>query len=62
MARAMTLYKEAIKTGAANGGELNETLEGAFGELPAETPFMRALVDTAKRIVLIDLRHAMQQD
>lgn len=60
MARAMTLYKEAIKMGLAEGGELHHAIESSFSGLPAETPFMQDLLTTAKRIVLIDLDHAMQ--
>ncbi|WP_416758259.1 hypothetical protein ACNI65_17405 [Roseateles sp. So40a] len=60
MARAMTLYKEAVKMGMAEGGELQQTIESSFGGLPAETPFMRDLLSTAKQIVLIDLSHAMR--
>ena len=59
-ARAMTLYKEAIKMGLAAGDELYQTIESSFSGLPAETPFMRDLLETAKRVVLIDLDHAMQ--
>ncbi|WP_431050709.1 hypothetical protein [Roseateles sp. L2-2] len=62
MARAMSLYKTAVKMGLAEGGELHQTIESSFSALPAETPFMQDLLDTAKRIVMIDLDQAMRQD
>lgn len=61
MARAMSLYKTAVQMGLAEGGELHQTIEASFSALPAETPFMRDLLDTARRIVLIDLDQAMHQ-
>ncbi|WP_157523206.1 hypothetical protein [Mitsuaria sp. 7] len=60
MARAMSLYKTAITMGMADGSELHQTIESSFSALPAETPFMKELLETAKRIVLIDLDHAMR--
>ncbi|RZI61117.1 MAG: hypothetical protein EOP37_08975 [Rubrivivax sp.] len=61
MARAMSLYKTAVKMGLAEGGELHQTIEASFSSLPAETPFMQDLLETAKRIVMIDLDQAMRQ-
>lgn len=60
LARGMSLYKEAIKSGLAGGDELTQTIEAAFAGLPAETAFMQDLLATAKRIVMIDLDHAMR--
>ncbi|MDH0865324.1 hypothetical protein [Mitsuaria sp. GD03876] len=60
LARGMSLYKDAVKTGLAEGNELAQTIEAAFAGLPAETPFMQDLLATAKRIVMIDLDHAMR--
>jgi hypothetical protein len=60
MARAMSLYKTAITMGLAEGSELQQTIELSFSALPAETPFMKDLLNTAKRIVLIDLDHVMR--
>jgi hypothetical protein len=62
MARAMSLYKVAVNMGLAEGSELHQTIEASFSALPAETPFMRDLLETAKRIVMIDLDQAMRQD
>lgn len=62
MARAMSLYKTAVQMGLAEGSELHKTIESSFSALPAETPFMQDLLETAKRIVLIDLDQAMHQD
>lgn len=60
MARALTLYKKSCEMGLATGGELAETIETAFAALPAETPYMRDVHETAKRTVLFDLEQAMQ--
>jgi hypothetical protein len=61
LARAVSLYKDAIRNDIADGTELRETIEKTFDQLPAETPFMRSLVDTARQLVLIDLDYTMRQ-
>ncbi|UXH79534.1 hypothetical protein [Roseateles amylovorans] len=59
MARAMTLYKECMNSGVATGSEIYDAIHAGFEHLPADTPFMRDLIDTAKRITLIDLNLAL---
>lgn len=59
MARAMTLYKQCMSAGAASGTEIAEAIHAGFDNLPADTPFMRDLIDTAKQIAMIDLDQAL---
>lgn len=59
MARAMTLYKQCMSAGAASGSEIAEAIHAGFESLPADTPFMRDLIDTAKQIAMIDLNQAL---
>lgn len=59
MARAMSLYKTCVLSGAAQGDEITNAIDAGFAHVPITSPFMQSLVDTAKEVTLIDVRHAL---
>lgn len=62
MARAMSLYKTCVASGTAQGDEITNALDAGFALVPITSPFMQSLVDTAKEVTLIDIRHALGQN
>lgn len=59
MARAMSLYKTCVASGDAQGDEISNAIDAGFALVPVTSAFMQSLVDTAKEVTLIDIRHAM---
>ncbi|ALV08284.1 hypothetical protein [Roseateles depolymerans] len=59
MARAMSLYKTCVANGAAQGDEITNAIDAGFALVPVTSAFMQSLVDTAKEVTLIDIRHAL---
>lgn len=59
MARAMSLYKNCMAEGIASGDEISNAIHAGFDHVPATSPFMRSLIDTAKEVTLIDVRFAL---
>jgi hypothetical protein len=58
-ARSITIYKECVRAGIVGGDELPRSVEDAFDRLPGESPFMRSLIETAKRMAQIDLQYLL---
>lgn len=59
MARAMSLYKTCVANGVAQGDEITGAIDAGFAHVPVTSAFMQSLVDTAKEVALIDVRHAL---
>ena len=59
MARAMSLYKNCMANGMAQGDEISNAIDAGFSQVPVTSPFMQSLVDTAKEVTLIDVRYAL---
>lgn len=59
MARAMSLYKTCMANGVADGNEIMNAIDAGFDHVPATSPFMRSLVETAKEVTMIDVRFAL---
>lgn len=54
-AQAVTLYKQCAEHGLIEGEALPRFIEDAFDNLPGNTPLTRSLIETAKRMVRLDL-------
>jgi|GEM_PF-4569882 len=59
MARAMSLYKNCLANGVAQGDEITNAIDAGFDYVPANSPLMRSLIETAKEITLVDVRYAL---
>ncbi|SEK51261.1 hypothetical protein SAMN05216359_10239 [Roseateles sp. YR242] len=59
MARAMSMYKTCLAEGVAQGDEITNAIHAGFDHVPATSPFMRSLIETAKEVTLIDVRYAL---
>jgi len=54
-ARSITLCKILTEGGEFHGDQLRQTIDGALDALPGNTPLMRSLIETAKRMAQADL-------
>jgi hypothetical protein len=58
-AQAVTLYKQMAQRGELDGTELPQLVDQSFAQLPGTTPLMRALIDTARALVQIDMEYVL---
>ncbi|WP_426162391.1 hypothetical protein ACN9MU_21080 [Pseudoduganella sp. R-32] len=59
--QAITVYKQCVLEGLMERQDLLRFLAEAFDELPATTPLSRALIETAKMLVMIDLEELLPE-
>jgi hypothetical protein len=53
--RSITLCKMLMEGGVSQGDQLRQTIDGTLDALPGNTPLMRSLIETARRMAQADL-------
>jgi hypothetical protein len=58
-AQTVTIYKRFIEEGVLDRDALARSVDKALDDLPGSTPLMRSLIDTARRIALLDVEYTL---
>jgi hypothetical protein len=58
-AQTVTIYKQFIEEGVLDRDDLARSIDKALDDLPGNTPLMRSLIDTARRIALLDVEYTL---